>query len=632
LPKEDNSDGRHAIPILINRICDCIDLCYRQFSTMPNFIPAQNLRRQFFSLLLGMMIALTGGVSVGGQSKSWSERAANRAIALWPDAPSGQSGGTSLRHDGFALLLNGVGAAWYNTADGTYYRFEKQKVDTFLATSGGPGSGMAMARPVLLVARVTEDAKYFKVAALLDQSLFARSQAFAPQGSPAEIYESAPFFAEYAQVLQRLEDFARITKLFSEDERGKETWTDEKGRPSTASAIAMGWYMAALVDTLPYYRHGDPGRELLLQILNRTAAKVVRAQDRSNGFWHASLDRSGGPDDAMATCIFTYALQKAARRGYLDQRYSGNATRAWQGTLAHFVTSNDAASVTLLGPEEAARSGAFLLAATEMEHAQQSMLARGQVVMQDAWFNSQQRVNDAGVKERFHYKWDDYSDSGYSLFGKMFANHGAELATLPAAPTVENLSAAQYYIIVSPDIPAKNPAPHYVQAKDAEQVAEWVRRGGVLVLMENDPPNADIEHLNLLADRFGIHFNPVLSHHVVGDDFAAGQITVKGGGPIFRHPHTLYMKDTCTLSLKAPVLPLLTDKGGIIMAMAKFGKGTVVAVVDPWLYNEYTDGRKKLPTEDNYAAGIEFVEWLISQRPGGSSESATKNRAAKEAQ
>jgi unsaturated rhamnogalacturonyl hydrolase len=51
------------------------------------------------------------------------------------------------------------------------------------------------------------------------------------------------------------------------------------------------------------------------------------------------------------------------------------------------------------------------------------------------------------------------------------------------------------------------------------------------------------------------------------------------------------------------------------MASAKYGKGTVFAVVDPWLYNEYTDPRKHLPQQDNYEAGKEFVHWLLKQVP-----------------
>lgn len=240
-------------------------------------------------------------------------------------------------------------------------------------------------------------------------------------------------------------------------------------------------------------------------------------------------------------------------------------------------------------------------------------LAQGKTVMLDAWFNSQQRVNSAGEKEYFHYKWNDTTNSGFSTLGSIFTGFGASLDTLYSAPTKEKLKSARYYIIVSPDIPVKNPHPNYVQPEDAEQVAEWVEQGGVLLLMENDPANADIDHLDLIADRFGLHFNDVLSHHVIGDDFAAGQIAVTGGGPLFHSPHSLYMKDTCTLSLKPPATSLLEDKGDIMIAFAKYGKGTVVAIVDPWLYNEYAGKDKTRPGQDNYAAGTEFVRWLLMQ-------------------
>jgi hypothetical protein len=40
-------------------------------------------------------------------------------------------------------------------------------------------------------------------------------------------------------------------------------------------------------------------------------------------------------------------------------------------------------------------------------------------------------------------------------------------------------------------------------------------------------------------------------------------------------------------------------------------------VVDPWLYNEYTDGHNRnLPSEyDNFTGGKELVRWLIEQLP-----------------
>jgi unsaturated rhamnogalacturonyl hydrolase len=244
-----------------------------------------------------------------------------------------------------------------------------------------------------------------------------------------------------------------------------------------------------------------------------------------------------------------------------------------------------------------------------------------QRVVVDGWFNSQQRANAAGQQEYFHYKWNDVSNSGFYLFGQIFRGFGVATDTLYDAPTNANLSGAQFYIIVSPDIPSKNPHPHYVQPEDARQVAQWVKLGGVLVLMANDPANGDIDHLDQLADIFGLHFNPVLSHHVVGKDIAAGTIHVDGGGPLFRYKHTLYMKDTCTISLKGSAVSLLQDQGDVLMATTKYGKGTVFAVTDPWIYNEYTDGKNLSPEYDNLGGAVELVNWLVKQAPHGNSAS-----------
>ena len=134
-------------------------------------------------------------------------------------------------------------------------------------------------------------------------------------------------------------------------------------------------------------------------------------------------------------------------------------------------------------------------------------------------------------------------------------------------------------------------------------------------MLENDPANADIDHLNLLAEKFGIHYNDIVRNHVDGSRWEMGKISIDAGGTIFNDPHTIYMKDTCTISVTPPAVAELRVQDDIFMAIAKYGKGMVFATVDPWLYNEYTDGRK-LPAEyDNYAAGKELVRWILLQAP-----------------
>lgn len=50
------------------------------------------------------------------------------------------------------------------------------------------------------------------------------------------------------------------------------------------------------------------------------------------------------------------------------------------------------------------------------------------------------------------------------------------------------------------------------------------------------------------------------------------------------------------------------------MAIAKYGKGTVFAMTDPWLYNEYTDGLKLPPEYQNDQGGQELAHGCSRKR------------------
>ena len=76
----------------------------------------------------------------------------------------------------------------------------------------------------------------------------------------------------------------------------------------------------------------------------------------------------------------------------------------------------------------------------------------------------------------------------------------------------------------------------------------------------------------------------------------------------------MYIKDICTLKLSRKAKSAFTDKGEVIMATAKLGKGTVFAVGDPWFYNEYCNGRLT-PGFDNDKAAQDLAGWLLLQVP-----------------
>jgi unsaturated rhamnogalacturonyl hydrolase len=248
-----------------------------------------------------------------------------------------------------------------------------------------------------------------------------------------------------------------------------------------------------------------------------------------------------------------------------------------------------------------------------MEKAGSANFARGKTVLLDDYFNHELKKDDNSREITWHYKWDEMSNGGFYLWGDVFTRLGAATATLSSAPTAGNLARANIYIIVDPDTDKETPKPNFISAADIKAIAAWVKKGGVLVLMANDTGNCEFTHLNELAKIFGIRFNEDRLNPVQGTQCEQGKILVTSPNPVFATAKTLYLKEISSLSLSKPAVPLLSHKEKIVMATAKFGKGTVFAVGDPWLYDEYTDGRK-LPSEyENFAAMNDLSRWLLAQ-------------------
>ena len=115
-------------------------------------------------------------------------------------------------------------------------------------------------------------------------------------------------------------------------------------------------------------------------------------------------------------------------------------------------------------------------------------------------------------------------------------------------------------------------------------------------MMANDSNNVEFVHYNMLAERFGIHWNENMRHDVIDNHFEQGAFPMPANHPIFKTSKKAYIKQICTQNLKKPAESVYTEKGEVYMSVSKVGKGTVFAVGDPWFYNEYLDGRK-LPME-----------------------------------
>jgi unsaturated rhamnogalacturonyl hydrolase len=610
------------------------------------------------------------------QAQSPAQKMAASVIQQWPAGVITTIKGPGTWGYEEGTLLDGMAAEWQQTGDGADFAYIKASVDKYVDKDGNIKGYKAeghtlddveMGRAVMLLYRVTLDAKYYKAAKFLHAQL--ELQPRGPSGAywhkqiyPNQVwldgaYMAEPFRAAYAKYFQVPGDYDDIAKQLLTidknmrdpktgllkhgwDESKTMEWADKTtGLSPSYWGRAMGWYCMALVDTLDFFPADHPQRAAIVAVLNRTMTQVAALQDKPTGLWWQVLDKPGAKGnflEASASEMFVYATAKGVRLGYLPQTLEPVAKRGWEGIQKQFIKTSPEGMVTLtgtvkvgglggkpyrsgtydyyvgetVGDQDAKGVGAYLLAGSEAEQFATEALDQKKVVLMDNWFNHQTRTNPAGQSEVFHYKWDDDSNNGFSLVGHVFQRFGAKLATLPAAPTSANLAKASIYFIVSPDIPSKNPNPNYMDKASADAIETWVKGGGVLMLMMNDKNNTEFEHMNTLSERFGIHFNPVDRNIVKGEEYEMGRLDIPAN-EVFAHPHQAHMKEICTITTSGPAKPVYIDKGDTIIAVAKVGKGTVFAVTDPWIYNEYADGRKLPPAFDTFSTTIDLAAWAL---------------------
>lgn len=544
--------------------------------------------------------------------------------------------------------------------DGTIKTYKKDEYNIDNVQSG---------RLLVMLYKVTGQEKYAKAAAQLREQLrkhprtseggFWHKQVYPSQMWLDGLYMGEPFYAGYAATFGEPEAFEDVAKQFilmethardaktgllyhGWDESRQQRWADPAtGRSPNFWGRAMGWYAMALVDSLEHFPADHPRRAELLAILGRTAAAIEKYQEPKTGLWFQVLDKGGWKGnylESSAAAMFVYSLGKAVRLGYLPESYLKVAQKGWAGIQKEFVEDAPGGGINFKGTvsvaglggnpyrdgsyvyylsekvvtNDAKGVGAFLMAATEMEAAS-ARVARGKRVMLDYYFNNEWKKDATGRPYTWHYKWEEMANGGFSLWGHVFSNLGARTDALREAPTAQNLRGADVYIIVDPDTETETEKPHFVEAAHVKAVTNWVKSGGVLVLMGNDVGNAEFDHFNTLAKAFGIQFNKDSKNRVQKDNFVEGLVKAPAGHSIFKTARSLYLKEVSTLALTKPAASVLEHNGDVIMAVAKHGHGTVFAVGDPWLYNEYVDGRKLPPEFENYKAAKDLAAWLLGQ-------------------
>jgi unsaturated rhamnogalacturonyl hydrolase len=502
---------------------------------------------------------------------------------------------------GADYILQGIDHLWEETADGIYFHFIQESVDKALDAEGnlqhykGEDLGVQAsqyARSSLTLYKVTGQKKYFVAATRLWGQMQEQANC-----KPDDFSIATPFYAEYAALIHNDNVLDMITHLFLFREPVLER---EKTGLDYEKSISQ--YGLALVEVLDYFPESR-NRKLLLRVLNRCTDKIRKLVSLKSGDW--------SDVELLSRSRYMYTLTKAARLGYVANTSREVIANGYASLKENNSFAKDSVNTGGLDLE---KKGLWLLAINEFELYNLPMQGRGRTVMLDSYFNNETRIDQSGNLVHWHYKWDERDDNGFSMWAGQFRRAGYQTSTLYTAPRMSNLKNSAVYIIVDPDTKKENKEPSFIAASDISAVSRWVKSGGVLLLMANDSANTELDNLNRLAAQFGVQFNKDSKGKVTGNQFDMGKITISGANPVFKTAHQVFIKEFSSLKLTGSAESILKNEDGdTVVAAVKFGRGTVLFIGDPWLYNEYVDGRK-LPAEyDNFKAGKDVVNWINNQ-------------------
>lgn len=570
------------------------------------------------------------------------------------------------------VVLMGFDRLWRVTGDKKYLDYTKTIIDHFIDAKGEIKTysiedfnidNIPTGRQLITLYQTYKDKRYLIAVNTLKHQIdfqprtreggFWHKHRYPYQMWLDGLYMGEPFRAEYALLTNDDKEWDDIAYQFiwmangsrdtatglmyhAFDESRIQRWSDpQTGKSPEFWSRAMGWYMMGLVDVLDLFPDDHPKKKELITIFLDLSRALIKVQDLQAKVWWQVTDKAhqtGNYLESSCTAMFVASLLKGVRLGYLPDDFLEPALQGYEGMLKEFVTTdtlgmthfNQAVAGAGLGgtpyrdgsydyyvkepkrDDDLKAIGPLMQAAIEYELAKKYRFGVGKVVMLDRFYNNEYKNG-----QRYHYTWEDKMDSGFSWFGSIFKDYGAKLESLDDRPTEKNLAEADVYIIVDPDHIKDNPTPNPINAKDAACIEKWVKNGGSLLLMTNDTTNADVVNANILAKKFGISFTMKNINFVKNDHFLEGDVISTVGNPVFQQNQKFYVKELVTLEVGKNVNIAASAGQDIVMACTSYGKGKVFIIGDPWLYNEYVNGRKLPSDYKNFDAAQELAVWLI---------------------
>ncbi len=285
------------------------------------------------------------------------------------------------------LIAQSMLMVWKETKNEAFYNYAKTYADKLIDASGNISGYKAeeynidcmnSGKFLFELFDRTKDDRYRNTIILLRNQLktqprtseggFWHKQRYPNQMWLDGLYMAAPFYAQYAQVFNEPDLFNDVVNQFKVvhkhsydpktglnyhgwDESKQQKWANpETGCSPNFWSRAEGWYAMALVDVLDFLPQNHAGRPKLIEILNQVAVGIRKSQDLKSGLWYQVTDQGGKEGnylEATGSSMFTYALLKAVRKGYISKDYKDVALKAYAGILTNLIKNNTDGTISL---------------------------------------------------------------------------------------------------------------------------------------------------------------------------------------------------------------------------------------------------------------------------------------------
>ena len=135
------------------------------------------------------------------------------------------------------------------------------------------------------------------------------------------------------------------------DETRKTFWADkETGLSQHCWGRAQGWYTMALIEVLDALPEDYAWRSEVIDLLQKDFDAILKWQDKKTGLWYQVMDapeREGNYLESTCSAMFTYALLKAYRKGYVSKKYLDAGIRAYKGMIQNFIQIHPDKTISL---------------------------------------------------------------------------------------------------------------------------------------------------------------------------------------------------------------------------------------------------------------------------------------------